>query len=104
MLSTSADILNLILAACALILTFFLALAIYYFIFSVQKIHRLIKRIEGGVTKAEEVVSLVRDKVKSGSAYLMIMAEIVKQALEFTKNKDWGKEKEKIKSNQKRKK
>lgn len=91
MITTSGDILNLILAACIAVLTLFLSIAIYYFISSVQKVHRLISLAEKGIVKAEEVVSLIRDKVKNGSAYLMLFAEIAKQAMEFAKNKDWKK-------------
>jgi low affinity Fe/Cu permease len=89
MLSTSADILNLVLALSVAVLTFFLSLALYYFISSAQRIHRVIKQVEGGVTKAEEVITLVREKIKNGSAYLMVLAEVAKQAVEFAKKKDW---------------
>jgi hypothetical protein len=90
MLSTSSDILNLVLALCVAILTFFLSLSLYYFISSAQKIHRLIRQVEAGVSKADEVVTIVREKLKNGSAYLMVLAEVAKQAVEFAKKKDWG--------------
>ena len=91
MFSTSADILNLILAVCVATLTFFLSLSLYYFISSAQKIHRLISRLEEGVVKAEEVVNLIREKLKSGSAYLVVLAELAKKALDLAKNKEWNK-------------
>jgi cell shape-determining protein MreC len=90
MLSTSADILNIVLALCVAILTLFLSLSLYYFISSAQKIHRLIKQVEAGVAKADEVVTLVREKIKNSSAYLMVLAEVAKQVVEFAKKKDWG--------------
>jgi len=93
MFSTSGDILNIVLAVCVVIITLFLSIAIYYLISSIQKIHKVVRRVESGVLKAEEVISLVREKIKNGSAYLMIMAEIAKQALEFAKKKDWSKDK-----------
>lgn len=95
MLSSSSDILNLILALCIAILTVFLSLALYYFISSAKKINSLIKQVESGVSKAEEVVNLVRDKIRNGSAYLMVLAEVAKQAVEFAKNRDWGRKSEK---------
>lgn len=87
MFSTSLDILNLVLALCIFVLTFFLCLAIYYFVVSVQRINRISKRIETGVTKVEEVVSVARDKLKNSSAYFMILGEIAKKAMEFVQEK-----------------
>lgn len=91
MFTTSGDVLNLVLAVCVAVLTVFLSIAIYYFISSAHKIHKLISLAERGIIKAEELVSLLRDKVKNGSAYLMLFAEIAKQAMEYAKNKEWGK-------------
>jgi len=87
MFSTSLDVLNLVLAVCITALTFFLCWAIYYFVVSVQKIHRLIKRVEVGVVKVEEVVNIAKDKLKNSSAYFMILAEIAKKAMEFVQEK-----------------
>ena len=92
MLSTSLDVLNLILALCIFALTFFLCWAIYYFIVSVQRINRITKRIEAGVAKAEEVVNIAKDKLKNSSAYFMILGEIAKKAMEFVQEKRSSKE------------
>lgn len=104
MFTSSADILNLILAICIFVLTFFLCWSLYYFISSAQKIHSLLKRVESGVSKAEEIISVVNTKLKSGSAYLMVLTEIAKQALEFAKNKARNRTEEKAASRAKRKK
>lgn len=95
MFSTSADILNLILSVCITTLTILLSISIYYFISGFQKIHRVIKKVDTGVTKAEEVISLVKEKLKSGSAYLMVIAEIAKQAMDFAKKNNWSTKEEK---------
>lgn len=87
MFSTSIDILNLVLAISIAALSFFLCWAIYYFVVSAQMIHRLIKRIELGVTKVEGVIETAQDKLKNSSAYFMILAEIAKKAMEFVKEK-----------------
>jgi len=87
MFSTSNDILNLVLAVCIVFLTFFLCWAIYYFVASVQRIHRLIKRVETGVAKVEEVIETAREKLKNSSAYFMILGEIAKKAMEFVQEK-----------------
>ena len=87
MFSTSIDILNLVLAISIAALSFFLCWAIYYFVVSAQMVHRLIKRIELGVTKVEGVIETAQDKLKNSSAYFMILAEIAKKAMEFVKEK-----------------
>lgn len=92
MFATSLDVLNLVLAVCVAVLTFFLCWAIYYFIASVQRINRITKRIEGGVAKAEELVNIAKDKLKNSSAYFMILGEIAKKAMEFVQEKRASKE------------
>lgn len=87
MLSTSGDILNIVLSVSVAILTFFLCWAIYYFVASIQKIYRLIKRIEAGVAKAEELLDIAKGKLKNSAAYFMILGEIAKKAMEFVKDK-----------------
>jgi hypothetical protein len=87
MFSTSIDILNLVLAICVAVLTFFLCWAIYYFVASVQRINRITKRIEAGVIKAEEVVNMAKDKLKNSSAYFMVLGEIAKKAMEYVQEK-----------------
>lgn len=87
MFATSIDILNLVLAVCIVFLSFFLCWAIYYFVVSAQMIHRLVKRIELGVTKVEGVIETAQDKLRNSSAYFMILGEIAKKALEFVQEK-----------------
>jgi hypothetical protein len=95
MFSTSIDVLNLVLAACIAVLTFFLCWAIYYFVATVHRLNRITRKIEEGLVKVEEIVALVKEKIKNSSAYFMIFSEIAKQAIEILKNKDWTKKKEK---------
>ena len=87
MFSTSSDVLNLVLSACLVSLTFFLCWAIYYFVSSIRTIHRLAVRIESGVIKVEEVIDIARDKLKNSAAYFMILGEIAKKAMEFVQEK-----------------
>lgn len=87
MFTTSSDILNLVLATCVALLTIFLCWAIYYFIASAQKIHKIIRRIETGIIKAEEVIDIARGKLKNSSAYFMVLGEVAKKALELIKER-----------------
>jgi len=87
MFATSIDVLNLVLAVCIAFLSFFLCWAIYYFVVSAQMVHRLVKRIELGVTKVEGVIETAQDKLRNSSAYFMILGEIAKKAMEFVQEK-----------------
>ncbi len=87
MFSTSNDILNLVLSVCLISLSFFLCWAIYYFVVSVQRIHKLIKRVEKGMTKAEEIIDIAKDKLKNSTTYFMVLGEIAKKAMEFVQEK-----------------
>jgi len=87
MFNTSGDILNLVLSVCLVALTVFICAAVYYFASSVRKIHALIKRVEDGVIKVEEVVEIAREKLRNSSAYFMILGEIAKRAMDFVEEK-----------------
>lgn len=93
MLNTSGDILNLVLALAIAVLTIFIVIAIYYFIASIRKVHNVINKIEDGVVKAEEVVSLVKNKINSSSSHLMVVAEFAKQAIKLASDQEWFKKK-----------
>jgi len=87
MFATSLDILHLVLSICILALTIFLCLALYYFISSAQRFHKIIRQIETGVTKIEALVEMARDKMRNSSTYFMILGEIAKRAMEFVEKK-----------------
>ena len=87
MFSTSGDILNLVLSICLVLLTFFICWAVYYFVASVRRVHKLIKRVESGVAKAEDVIDLAKDKLKNSATYFMILGEIAKRAMEFVQER-----------------
>jgi 1,4-dihydroxy-2-naphthoate octaprenyltransferase len=92
---TSGDILHLVLAACIAVLTFFLCWALYYFISSVQRIHRVIKKVEAGVDKAEQLMDMIKDKVHNSASYVMMAGEIIKKVSELAKNRYEKKSEEK---------
>ena len=87
MFSTSQDILNLILSISVIVLAFFFCWALYYFIATAHRIHRLVKRVENSVGKAEEIVETIKSKLKNSGTYLMILGEIAKKAVEFMHEK-----------------
>ncbi len=87
MFSTSSDILNLVLAICVILLTFFLCWAIFYLVVSLHRIHRLAKKAQAAVAKAEEVVEIAKSKLKKSGTYFMLLGEIAKKAMEFVEKK-----------------
>ncbi len=103
MFSTSTDILNLVLAICIVALTVFLCISLFYLISSIRKTHRVIKIVEGGVYKAEAVINIVNDKIKSGGAYLMILGEVAKRAMDYFSEKQAENKSENKEKNKKRK-
>ncbi len=87
MFYTSVDILNWVLAICITLLTFFLCWMIYHFALSIRRVNRIAEKIEKSVTKAEELISVTKEKLKNSSAYLMIFGELAKKAMEFMQEK-----------------
>jgi len=87
MFSTSLDILNLVLALCVFALTIFLCLALYNLIVSLQRVNKITKLLETGITKIDEVVTMAKDKLHSSSAYFMILVELAKKAMDFVQEK-----------------
>lgn len=87
MFSTSADVLNLIIAVCVLFLTVFICVLLYNLIASLRRINKITRIVETGFVKVEEVVNLAKEKLQNSSAYFMILAEVAKKAMEFVKDK-----------------
>lgn len=98
MFETSRDILNWVLAASAGVLVFFLCWSLYYFIAAAQRIFRLIKHVEQGVEKAENLIDLIKDKFSGSASYLMILGELLKRGVSLAKNRRQRHEAEKDES------
>jgi len=87
MFETSADVLNLVLSACIIALTFFLCWGIYYFVVTVQKWYRIIKKVETGVDEVENIIYTVKDKLHGSAAYLFTLGDVAKRVFEFVQEK-----------------
>lgn len=87
MFETSRDILNWVLAVSIGVLAFFLCWSLYYFIASAQRIFKLIKQVEKGVSKAEELIELIEKKIAGSASYMVILGELIKRGMEFAKNR-----------------
>ncbi|MDP3836722.1 MAG: hypothetical protein Q8Q67_01325 [bacterium] len=87
MFETSRDILNWVLAVSIGVLAFFLCWALYYFIASAQRIFKLVKQIERGVSKAEELIDFIQQKISGSASYMVVIGELIKRGMEFAKNR-----------------
>jgi len=87
MFSTSADVLNLVLAVSVFLLSVFLCIALYNLIESMRRINKISKIVETGAVKVEELVSMAKEKLHNSSAYFMILAEVAKKAMEYIKER-----------------
>lgn len=87
MFETSRDILNWVLAVSIGVLAFFLCWSLYYFIASAQRIFKLVKQIERGVTKAEHLIDFIQQKISGSASYMVIIGELIKRGMEFAKSR-----------------
>lgn len=87
MFETSADVLNLIIALCVLIFTFFLVWGLYYLISGLRKVYRVINEMDKVVHKINDTVDLVKSKVKKGGSYLYVLGEATKKIVDLVADK-----------------
>ena len=97
MLETSKDILNISIATAVVVLVIFLCWAIYYLIANLRRINRISKQVERGVIKVEDLIDLLKGKIKQSSSYLFVLGRLAEKAIEHfinRKPKDNQEEKE----------
>ncbi len=90
MITSSGDILNLVLAIAIVIFTTFIVIAIYYLISSIKGVYRIIHRLESSVSKVEDLIELIKGKVSSTSGHLLMFVELAKQAISFIQDNKKG--------------
>ncbi|MGI6373849.1 MAG: hypothetical protein ACOX0C_00695 [Patescibacteria group bacterium] len=87
MFNTSGDILNLVIAISVGVLTIFISLTLYQLLTSLSRIKKIVKSIEAGVEKFEDLILLIKNKLRHSSTYLMLLAETAKRAVDYLKEK-----------------
>lgn len=83
MVDSSKDILFLTLAAAIVVVTFFLAWALYLGIHMLRDLRMATRSVRQNVEKAGEVLDLLKEKIAASTSYLGIIAEGAKQVLRF---------------------
>lgn len=102
MLETSRDILNVSIAGAVIVLVIFLCFALYYLIANLKRINRISGQIEKGVTKIDNLIDLIKNKVNQSSSYLFLFGKLIEKAMSyFISKKDKKNEEENSKNSKK---
>lgn len=95
MFNTSLDILYLVLSVSSVFLVIFICAALYQFIVAANKINRLASSAERIVSKGEELVSFLQERVSHSAAMFLGAAEVAKTIISMFKEKREDKKKKK---------
>ncbi len=92
MLSTSQDILNIVLAVSIFSIAFLISWALYYLVMIFRQLFRTVQKIKTKVDRADEVIQALKNKIDSSSSYLLLIGEGIKKLVEVMKNKNKNKD------------
>ena len=95
MLETSKDVLYIILAFSILWLTVFISFMIYYLIKIFRSADKIISRTENTISKVDDLVDFLKDKIKKSTSHLILLAELIKQGMKLLQDRKEKKEKSK---------
>jgi hypothetical protein len=87
MLNTSSDILNISIAAAVVALAVFVCWSLYYLIANLKKINKISNQLESGVSKAEQLIDLLKRKVGQSSSYIFVLGKLAEKALDYFNKK-----------------
>ncbi len=83
MINTTLDILYLTLAGCAVLITFFICWAFYYFVRMERNAVYTMEKFTNVLRKADEVLEVAKDKLHSSGTYIAIAANAAKNVVEY---------------------
>lgn len=86
MFETSKDILNIAIALGVLSLAGFASWAIYYLARILQQGFRVIKEMRDRISKIDELIKAIKDKVEHSASYLLLIGDGVKKLVEVGKS------------------
>ena len=94
MLNNSGDILNVSIAVAVIAVAIFICLTLYHLTVSVRRINKISRQIEIGVRKLDNLMDLLKSRIKKTSSYLFIISKIADKAMDyFNKKKEEGEDK-----------
>ncbi len=97
MFETSRDILNISVSVSVVVLVIFLCVALYYLIANLKRINKISQQIEGGVDKINNLVDLIKSKIKQSSSYLFLLSNLIDKAVDFFNKKKENRQEERFK-------
>lgn len=95
LIQNSQDLLNIVLAFCALWLTIFIAWFIYYMAMMMREAFKITKEMHERVNKVDKLIDSIKEKVEHPTSYLLLIGEGVKKLVELAKKEYGGKKKKK---------
>ncbi|MFH1233334.1 MAG: hypothetical protein V1649_01630 [Patescibacteria group bacterium] len=87
LLNNSKDLLNIVLAFCALWLTIFIAWFIYYLAMIMRQLFQVVKETRQKINKINDVIKAFKEKIDHSASYLMLISEGVKKLVEVIKDR-----------------
>ena len=82
MLETSQDVLNIIKAVSLVAFVGFACWGMYYFSMIMRQIFKVVKEMRDRVSKVDELLKAVKDKIEHSTSYLLLIGEGVKKLVE----------------------
>ncbi len=87
MFDTSKDILNLIIAACVAVFTFFLCYLLYYIISMLKQANKTVTEIRQRIESFDALLESVKEKLTHSSNYLALLVKSIVSLMEFVKER-----------------
>lgn len=93
LVQTSHDLLNIVLAFCALWLAIFLGWFIYYMAMMMREVYKMTKEMHTRINKVDQLIDTLKEKFEHSASYLLLIGEGIKKLVEVAKN--YGEKKKK---------
>ena len=87
MLKDSKDVLNLAIAVAVLGFAALSSLAVFYFAMILRHLHRIVKEMRQRLSKIDELIKAIQEKIEHSTSYLLLIGEGVKKLVEVIKER-----------------
>ena len=87
LIESSGDVLNLVIAFCVLLFTFFSVWLIFYIAMIAKQGYQIIKEARDKMKKIESVITSLKDKFDSSATHLALVAEGIKKIVDIVKDR-----------------
>jgi len=95
MLETSSDILLITVAACIALLTIFSCWGIFYIVQIIRRAFKAVKGVEDAIENLNDLIKETKKRLEHSAAYISVISEGVKKAVEMAKDSGVVKKKKK---------